>query len=643
MNRHLRTVSLLFLVVALFAALVAATPAVLPTPNQPTAAATANAGELQVTWQATPGAQFYTVGWANQDEIAQMTQDGREWLDAFHFSTVPGGYTRHTISGLKTDAEYFVIIGAQSARFGASDLVWSPWSNPATTAGQHGAGFCPITGLPIPEGGYLEVGETKLWSDGSFRLTSATTPATRVSGGTVYAPYEGDRLLRLCGTLSNQLGYATTNLAGYDNNLATDAGIGFTRHTDGTDWLEIGRIEDGETASACDTWTIPGAATTAVYAIFDTANNAVLFRIDLTASPAAAAPSVDQPAAESSPVAAASQRHIDEKRFMLDLINAERAKVGANPVVLGNNVAAQLHAESSIESCFLSHWGTDGLKPYMRYALASGYQSNSENGSGSSYCLTPADGYAPITDVKSRIARAMASYMQSDGHRINLLNSYHRKVNIGLAWDQYHLTTAQHFEGDYFTYDQLPTISGDTLAFSGSTKNGAQWAPDLSPQIFFDPPPGPLTRGQLARTYCYDNGPQVAALRPPLRPGYHYPDDTVHITEYRACPSPYEVPASAAPPGSLADRDRIFNAAVAASLNPRLQIFVLEWITGSRWRVQGNAVSVTANLERLLEQYGDGVYTLVLWGKIGGESVVVSQYPIFHGVTPPDTYSSAAQ
>ena len=66
-------------------------------------------------------------------------------------------------------------------------------------------------------------------------------------------------------------------------------------------------------------------------------------------------------------------RHVEEKRYMLELINAERAKVGVSPVVLDDNVAAQMHAESALESCFSSHWGIDGLKPYMRYSLAGGY------------------------------------------------------------------------------------------------------------------------------------------------------------------------------------------------------------------------------------------------------------------------------
>ena len=52
---------------------------------------------------------------------------------------------------------------------------------------------------------------------------------------------------------------------------------------------------------------------------------------------------------------------------MLDLINAARADNGAGLVVMGDNTAAQVHAEASLQGCFLSHWGKDGTKPDMRY------------------------------------------------------------------------------------------------------------------------------------------------------------------------------------------------------------------------------------------------------------------------------------
>ena len=153
-----------------------------------------------------------------------------------------------------------------------------------------------------------------------------------------------------------------------------------------------------------------------------------------------------------------SLRHIEEKLYMLELINDERVSAGLNPVVLGDNAAAQLHAEASLENCFSSHWGIDGLKPYMRYSLAGGYQSNGENGSGRSYCIKASDGYRTNSSAEQGIRRAMDGLMDSPGHRDNILDPWHKKVNIGLAWDRYNFQVVQHFEGDYVLYDELPVI-----------------------------------------------------------------------------------------------------------------------------------------------------------------------------------------
>ena len=147
-----------------------------------------------------------------------------------------------------------------------------------------------------------------------------------------------------------------------------------------------------------------------------------------------------------SPVPRALLKHLSEKLFMQDLINQERKKAGVSLIGLGDNVAAQLHAESSLANCFSSHWGLNGLKPYMRYSLAGGYQSNAENGAGNDYCITETDGYAPIRSVQQELVKMMDGLMSSPGHRRNILDKSHKKVNIGLAWDQYNLSLYQHFE-----------------------------------------------------------------------------------------------------------------------------------------------------------------------------------------------------
>ena len=79
-------------------------------------------------------------------------------------------------------------------------------------------------------------------------------------------------------------------------------------------------------------------------------------------------------------------RNQTAKMHMLELINQARSRAGVPPVVMGTNNVAQIQADQLLEDCVSSHWGTDGLKPYMRYSLAGGYQANGENFSGNNEC-----------------------------------------------------------------------------------------------------------------------------------------------------------------------------------------------------------------------------------------------------------------
>ena len=83
-----------------------------------------------------------------------------------------------------------------------------------------------------------------------------------------------------------------------------------------------------------------------------------------TSTPIPTATSTETPsAAPENAVGAGPQvRHLEEKQRMLELVNSERNKAGLKPVELGDNAAAQLHAESELANCFSSHWGIDGLK-----------------------------------------------------------------------------------------------------------------------------------------------------------------------------------------------------------------------------------------------------------------------------------------
>lgn len=340
------------------------------------------------------------------------------------------------------------------------------------------------------------------------------------------------------------------------------------------------------------------------------------------------------------PLLRPDQRHYEYKAYMLELINAERNKAGVPPVTLGNNIAAQLHAENSLANCFSSHWGADGLKPYMRYSLAGGYQTNGENGSGSDYCIKASDRYRALGSIKAEIREMMGGWMRSPGHRRNILDKWHKGVNIGLAWDKYNIVGYQHFEGGFVQYGKLPEITDGTLSFSGRTINGLRFSSkeELGLQLYYDPPTHSLTHGQVSRTYCYDSGLQVAAFRYPLTGNSFWPEGEF-TKRHLPCPDPYDVSPNAPGPRSPDEAHRFWEQAYAASQTQKKQSIIVPWITASSWKARGADFAVTANISKLLSKYGPGVYTILVWSEIAGADVPISEYSIFHEVEPPDTYN----
>ena len=331
------------------------------------------------------------------------------------------------------------------------------------------------------------------------------------------------------------------------------------------------------------------------------------------------------------PAALASKHHA-EKTFMLDLINAERAGAGLGPVALGGNPAAQAHADDMLENCYFSHWGLDGLKPYMRYSLAGGYQSNAENVSGLNHCIRPGDGFAAIS-IHDYIENIMRGFMDSPGHRDNILDPHHAAVSLGLAWDMHNIVAVQHFEYDYVSFSKPPEMSGGILSLAGAAQNGAGFPSrdDLGIRIHYDLPPHELTRGQVARTHCYDSGIPAALVRPPLPPNYHYTADTYTMTATH-CLDPYDVPEDAPAPSSYQEAHEFHD--LAASKRVPSASYEVQGYDALEWMVDGGDFEVSVDISGALRQHGPGVYTVVVWGMAGGESVTIARYPIFHDAGP---------
>ena len=311
----------------------------------------------------------------------------------------------------------------------------------------------------------------------------------------------------------------------------------------------------------------------------------------------------------------ASESLDDLRAYLLELINGDRTSAGLSQVVLGSNPAAQEHAEEMLEHSYLSHWGLDGMTPYMRYTLAGGVNYEAENGSGVPAPPEMESLYRTISP-KEKLREIERDWMGSPGHRKNILYPWHKKVNLGIACNRITCAAVQQFEGDYIEFDTPPTLSSGVLSMTGKLSGGFQLS---SIQVWYHQPHHPLTLGQLDKTYCYTIGESpVAFLRTPLLPGTYYPLDADSFT-WDDCPSPYEVSPDTPRP----------KPGFAFPQTPLVGISKVTWVTALMWRVAEGTFSVQADLTQVMESNGPGVYTVLVWGDASGEDVVLTNYSIF--------------
>ena len=338
-------------------------------------------------------------------------------------------------------------------------------------------------------------------------------------------------------------------------------------------------------------------------------------------------------------------RSMDEKRHMLELINHARTGAGAPPVVMGTKDMAQVQADHLLRDCVMSHWGTDGLKPYMRYSLAGGYQTNGENASTHNECGYRGTLLHWTADPMEMVADTVEGWLGSPGHRETMLNPHYRQVNIGLAWDRNTFKAIQHFEGGYVELDALPTIHEGTLEVSGRLTAGSDFAGliPLEVLIVYDPPPRILSAGQLARTYCYGHGEEIGIFVPPSILSKDGIELTHTYTEPR-CTDPYELGRSASDPDSLRGVAEMFQRAKARSESSRETEFTISFRKAEELTITGAEFYLRADMDDILAGHGPGVYTVVLVAELqekstGEPDTIIAEYSIFHQVRTPGDYA----
>ena len=268
--------------------------------------------------------------------------------------------------------------------------------------------------------------------------------------------------------------------------------------------------------------------------------------------------------------------HDELVQYALEEINKDRAKNNLNPVLLSTNVAAQNHADDVIAQRMISHWMSNGEKPYMTYTSLGGTGSVSQNIATSS-----CSGYGCSTDPITQITSSEYDMMYDDassnwGHRDNILQPYHTHVSIGISFNDNFFVMVQNFEDNYLISENPISVTGNHVSINSDLKSGSI----QSIGIFYDSLPTPELYLQHRNDGYYELGDNVAVVVQPPPPNSYYDQ-----------PSGYKL------------------------------------IEADRWNGD-NSVLIDFDLSSVLTR--PGVYTVGVWVDEGGESFLVTNYSIFY-------------
>ncbi|RJT34953.1 hypothetical protein D3227_23280 [Mesorhizobium waimense] len=128
-------------------------------------------------------------------------------------------------------------------------------------------------------------------------------------------------------------------------------------------------------------------------------------------------------------------QHSANEQYLLELINAERAKTGAQPLAFDNDLseAAEGHDRWMLATDIFSHTGSGGSSPTTRMKAA-GYVLTGSWATGEN--IAWATTRAP-TGYVDEVKLLHTNLMNSSGHRANILNPNFREVGLGFEVGDY--------------------------------------------------------------------------------------------------------------------------------------------------------------------------------------------------------------
>jgi uncharacterized protein YkwD len=164
-------------------------------------------------------------------------------------------------------------------------------------------------------------------------------------------------------------------------------------------------------------------------------------------------PVVEEPVVEEPVV----YKNAQIEQYIFEYTNMERSSYGLEALVLDSALSqiSQDHSDDMAENDYFSHINLDGETPTDRAIaadynvvkyLGDGYYST---GIGENIAKMPTGnviGIGYVSDDAESIAKAIVdAWMDSDGHRANILNSQYTNIGIGVAFDGTYYIATQNF------------------------------------------------------------------------------------------------------------------------------------------------------------------------------------------------------
>jgi len=276
--------------------------------------------------------------------------------------------------------------------------------------------------------------------------------------------------------------------------------------------------------------------------------------------------------------------------YALQIINDDRESFNLPPVIISNNEAAQVHADDILKTRAISHWMTNGEKPYMTYAIYGGRGKVSQNVGFGGYqnveeCIQQTAICAKL-DPKAKIKSTEYAMMYDDassnwGHRDNILDKHHTHVSLGISYDDYTFVLVQNFENNYIKFRKPISEDKGQVTFAGTVPKGNLYGIE----IYYDVLPTSKVYFENRDATSYGNGDFIAAVVKPLPENQYYEQSSDYTL-----------------------------------------------IVANKWIASDGAVDVSFDISPLMTKRG--VYTIIVTIDVDGETFTAASYPVFHRIGP---------